>query len=533
MILLRPYQSSMLDRWRASASAGRRPVLVLPTGGGKTVIMSAIAREWSGPVLILAHRHELVTQLCRTLASDGIAFGMIAPPTMIRDAVRASMDVCGASLFSNTSRVRVASVDTLRRVDDAPTIAWLATVTLAMVDECHHVVPGNKWAECLDLLPALRCLTGVTATPCRLDGRGLDGMFDDLIIGPTMRQLQTMGALAPFKVYAPPSTLDRLAIKMGSGGDFQAKALRAATEKSSVFGDVVTHYQRLAPGLRGITFADSIESSETLAARFESAGVPACAVDGKTLSTARTAAIRDFEAGRKLQLVNVGLFAEGFDVPAVSVVSDAAATASYVLFSQRVGRMMRPLPGKPYGLYIDHVGNVGTHGLPSARQEWSLAGRKKRANKAIDPVKMCPQCAGVYERVELACPYCGHAAAPMLRTTPALVDGDLTELDPDALHKLTADIARVDGPPVIPWGATPPVEGAVRRRHAERQDAQRALRGAIELWSGLVLAEGGDSRRAQREFFAEFGVDVATAQTLGRTDAESLTLRVNERLTSA
>jgi len=171
---------------------------------------------------------------------------------------------------------------------------------------------------------------------------------------------------------------------------------------------------------------------------------------------------------------------------------------------------------------------------PDARREWSLDRRERRSSGKSDaiPMRVCvnPECIQPYERIYKCCPYCGHYPPPPARSAPEFVDGDLTELDAETLVALRGEIARIDGDPVIPYGATPEVAGAVRKRHWERRQAQVALRNVIAWWAGLEAAQGRGESESYRRFYFKFGVDVANAQTLGTREAEELTARVHAEL---
>ena len=254
-----------------------------------------------------------------------------------------------------------------------------------------------------------------------------------------------------------------------------------------------------------------------------------------------------------MQLVNVDLFGEGFDLPAIEVVSFARPTESFALFSQQFGRALRLMLSKeaaavhahltdeqrraaiaasekPVAYIIDHVNNVLRHGLPDARREWSLDRRERRSNGKSDaiPMRVCvnPECIQPYERIYKCCPYCGHYPPPPSRSAPEFVDGDLLELDAETLAALRGEIARIDGDPVIPYGAAPEVVGAVKRRHWERREAQVALRNVIAWWAGLETAQGRGESESYRRFYHKFGVDVANAQTLNAREAAELAERV-------
>jgi DNA repair protein RadD len=377
-----------------------------------------------------------------------------------------------------------------------------------------------------------------------------------------------MGYLTDYRIFAPPSDLDLSTVALSQAtGDYNADQLRKAVHKSHITGDVVAHYLKLAPGKLGVTFAVDVEAATEIAAAFRAAGVPAEVVSAKTPDHLRAQILRRFKAREVLQLVNVDLFGEGFDLPAIEVVSFARPTESFALYCQQFGRALRLMLSKeaaavhanltdegrraaiaasekPVAFIIDHVSNVLRHGLPDARREWSLNRRDRRSNGKSDaiPLRTCVSwkdsagnkhegCTQPFERVHKACPYCKcPIPPPAIRSGPEFVDGDLLELDADTLAALRGDIARIDGDPVIPYGAAPEVAGAVRRRHWERQQGQQALRNSIAWWAGLESAQGRGESESYRRFFFKFGVDVASCQSLGAKAAAELAGRVSVEL---
>lgn len=526
MTTLRPYQQQLkaaaLNAWQAGA---RNVLAVSPTGSGKTVLFSDVLAGYPGASCAIAHRQELVSQISLALARNELPHGIVAPPAVARNIVALHMAELGRSYYAPNARCRVAGVDTLVRLD--PADPWLAQVGMWIQDEAHHLLEGNKWGKAVALFPNARGL-GVTATPTRADGKGLgrhaDGLFDAMVLGPTMRELIREGYLTEYRVFAPPSDLDLSNVPTSAGGDYSPEPLRAAVHRSHIVGDVVQHYCKIARGKLGVTFAVDIEAATEQCEAFRANGVAAEVVTSKTPDALRQSILRRFRARQVLQLVNVDLFGEGFDLPAIEVVSFARPTMSYALYVQQFGRALRPLEGKAHAIIIDHVGNVLRHGLPDAFREWSLDRRERRSNGVSDaiPTRACPKCTLIYERVLVACPYCGHTPEPAGRSTPEQVDGDLCELSPEALARLRGE---VDRPPVYPTG-TPQAWVSVTRAHEAKKEAQAQLRHTLALWGGLRKAHGDDERVAQRRFFHRFGVDVLSAQALNARDAEALEAKV-------
>lgn len=421
MIALRDYQSRAVDAVRDAYRGGARaPLLVAPTGAGKTVMFSYIASTTANRgkrVLILAHRRELIRQASRKLRETGVQHGIIAPGhTATRDLVQ------------------VASVQTLgRRLQDPR----YDTPDLIVIDEAHHAVAG-QWATVCAAYPKARLL-GVTATPERLDGRGLGldagGAFDAMVLGPSVAELVEAGFLTPSRVFAPAEAPDLSGIRT-RGGDYETGALAEAMVKPQIVGDAVNHYARHANGLPAILFSPSVAHSEAMAKAFCAAGFRAVSASGASEASVRDAAINGLGTGAVQVLCACDLVSEGLDVPAVASVILMRPTKSLGLFLQQVGRGLRPAPGKTHLLILDHSGNTLRHGLPETPREWSLEGRKKPAGKKdiVPPARQCPQCFAVFAPVA-ACPSCG-AVFPVSKREIEHVEGDLVEIDGERLARL-------------------------------------------------------------------------------------------------
>lgn len=410
-----------------------------------------------------------------------------------------------------------------------------------VVHNCHHLLRDNKWGKVIERFPNARGL-GVTGSPTRADRKGLgrhaDGVMDRMILGPSMRELIDAGFLCDYRLFAPTSDLDVSAVPISEAtGDFNPDALRKAAEKSHIVGDVVDSYRKFAPGALGVTFAVSVEIAERTAQKFRDAGIPAQCVSADTPDLARAHILKRFANREILQLVNVDLFGEGFDLPAIEVVSMARPTESLAVYLQQFGRALRPLDGKDKAIIIDHVGNWHRHQLPDVHREWSLdrgtkRERRKKDEEDLIPIRVCAGCTGVYERALAACPYCGQQHKPIARTSPQHVDGDLTELDPQVLRNLRRQIETADGMPAIPYGVSHEVAGAIRKRHRHQQMAQAALRELIAWYGGYQRALGRDDAEGYRRFYLEFGTDVLTAQTFNQADALALAGRLRNSLTA-
>jgi DNA repair protein RadD len=415
-INLRPYQAAAVAELRGRFMAGDRHVLFcLPTGGGKTVVFSHIAEQAAARgnrVCILVHRQELVDQSCRTLREIGLEHGVIA-----------------AGYRQDLSRgCQVASVQTLaRRLHQIPPDFF----QLLIIDEAHHAVAGT-WARLLLHFHDARTL-GVTATPERLDGKGLGGHFDSLILGPDPAWLTGEGFLVPARIFAPPG-LDLSSIKRFDTRRGQADA-EQRLQQGQAMGDAVSHYRRtIADQHNGtaIAFCVSVAHAEAVAEAFRNANIPAAMLNGNTDRAQRRRLITDLGAGVLKVLSSCDIISEGTDIPSVTGAILLRPTDSLGLYLQQVGRVLRPALGKTTAVINDHVGNVHRHGLPTDPRQWSLAGRVNATRTTTaQPITVCPSCFATLPAQIAQCPECGHAflQAPGAREL-VTVAGHLQELTP-------------------------------------------------------------------------------------------------------
>lgn len=545
MFKLREYQTD-LEKQIVANMGICNTLAVLPCGGGKTVLFSKITHDYDQPLALIVHRQELVGQISLTLARFGVVHDIIAPRPVINHIVKLHVKETGRSYYNDRSDKKVAGVDTLIRRRDADFVKWCKRVKFWVQDEAHHVLKDNKWGKAAALFNNATGL-GVTATPIRADGKGLgrhnDGVFDDIVEGPDLRWMIDQGFLTDYKIYAPPSDVDYSGLKTTAGGDYNGQDLRKREEKSHIFGDVVEHFNRIAAGKQGITFASSIKSAIDFAAAFNAGGINSIMVSGETKDAERNKADAEFRAGRIRQMTNVDLFGEGYDLPVLDCVTMARKTESFGLFVQQSTRCLRPAYAKgypldtkeqrlaaiaagpkPFAFIIDHVGNVERHAVARngkidlCYRSWDLERRERKTKSSSGnevPVKSCvnPECANVYDAILPACPFCGNAPPITNRTEPANVAGDLCELDPHRLKQIKTEIERQQGPFHAPQGI--PEAGRIRaqRLHYERQKASDELRETIAQWAGQQRASGLCDRSIMKKFYYAFGVDLLSCQT--------------------
>lgn len=529
--MLRDYQVKQNAAIVNSLSFGNRFVLsVMPTGAGKTVCMSSIFQNHSGYSLAIAHRQELVSQISLALARCGVYHNIIAPASIIKFISILHIRETGQNFYDQNARLAVAGVDTLLRRE----ISNAGQVSLVQIDEAHHVLNDNKWGRAMLMFPNAKGI-GWTATPCRSDKRtltyGYDGIFQDLILGPTMRDLIDCGFLCDYKIIGPPNPIDLSQVKISKAtGDFNSVQLRDAAHRSQITGDIISHYLRFAAGKRGVVFAVDVELAKEYAEAFNQAGIPAGTVSAKTPDAERMELIDKLRNGELRVLTNVDIFGEGFDLPAIEVVSMARPTQSYGLYVQQFGRALRTMPGKQRGILIDHVGNTARHGgPPDTRDDWFLETPERRQVLPREtPIRTCvnPECFRVFESWSPRCPYCGDMPEPAERDRPEHVEGDLTEYSPELLDQLRRKSDRLAGEP--PFSIRDGITAIQDEHWRARAEAHRNLKDALAWWGGVQRdLRRIDDSTAYRKFWHRFGIDVSSAQALEKKkDVDELCRRI-------
>lgn len=562
--MLRGFQQELTNKADSRWAAGINNVgLVCATGSGKTQIMAHHAARYAGdPGVAMAHRSVLVGQLSLSLAGQGVPHDIIAPKAVIRTIVNSHLEEYGCNYFNPSAPWKVGSVDTMPGRADRYS-SWIRSVKRGMMDEAHHVLRENKWGREVLRFPEATQWLFPTATPERGDRKGLgrhaDGLIDELVVGPPMRWLIDQGYLTDFQIRAPiPSDLDLSEVDI-INGEFNQKKLRKAVHNSKkIVGSVVDTYLQHTPGMLGIVFAVDVAHAEELVQGFLRAGVTCELITADHSEEERRAILGRYKRKETLVLVNVDLFGEGFDLPAIEVVMFARPTASYALFAQQFGRALRLLisrivaaawetysvetrlsviagSSKPIAHIHDHVGNVlNFFGPPTRPREWTLdrtVGARKGGGDAI-PLRVCvnPMCNSPYERVLPSCPYCGECPPPPVAPSlPSEVDGDLTLYTPEMLERLfgvtTVEQALSKGPNPfmpVPPNASLPVIRSLQKNHQNKLEQQQRLANLMPI----VMPPTRGEQENQRRFFHRFGTDIVQARMLGGTDTEALVERI-------
>lgn len=388
---LRDYQRNLINKTIEAIKNGNRRVLIqLPTGGGKTAISSEIVRrcfEKGNRSIFCCHRQELLKQTYNTYRKNDLS------PSFVKSGFASDPD----------NPCQIASINTLAKRLDS-----YKNFQVIVFDEAHHV-SSNTWAKVSKNYPNAVHI-GLSATPCRLDGKPLNGFFDVMVEETTTKELINKGFLVPFKYYAP-SVLDESGLVLGSNGEYTKESVDATVSSSSVIGNNIETYKSLCYGKRNVVFAVNRKHGQRICDEYNNAGIKAEYLDGTSSSRDRNDILARFGSGETKVLINVDLFGEGFDLPAIEVVSLLRPTHSTALFLQQVGRALRPCPelGKQHAIILDHVNNYMRHGFPDDEREWSLTGKvtTKRSSEATVAIKRCPNCFFAH-KPSLSCPNCGY-----------------------------------------------------------------------------------------------------------------------------
>jgi superfamily II DNA or RNA helicase len=363
--VLRDYQQEMKVRLFEEWNLHRNVMVQMPTGTGKTHLLTAIVREFlhrsETQVWIVAHRRELVEQIEETVAKYGVR--------------------------KEDKRVNVMSIQWLSRnwkdIDREP--------GLIVIDEAHHAL-AETYKELWERYPESRKL-GMTATPCRLNRKGFTELFDALITSWSISEFIGKGWLSVFDyVSIRANSVEQRLIdtlgKRGADGDYQVKEMNDVLNRRSSIGRLYESIEKYAPGKKGIVYAISIAHARQIATYYSARGVIAVAIDSKTPALERKRLVEDFRQGKIKVLVNVDIFSEGFDCPDVEFIQLARPTLSLAKYLQQVGRGLRKSGNKESCMLIDNVGLYRIFGLPTRKWDWKAMFEGRIIGNAMSRARM-------------------------------------------------------------------------------------------------------------------------------------------------
>jgi DNA repair protein RadD len=446
VIELRPYQLDVVDEVEGALEAGQRPIIVAPTGSGKTIIFAEVIKRAVAKhkrVLVLSHRREIVRQTSAKLMAHGIRHGIIM--ATMDEALRPQEPVQVAAVA--TLWVRAVRSDRIK----------LPAADLIVIDEGHHTV-ARTYSKIIAAYPNAAVL-GCTATPCRGDGRGLGGIFTTLIEAPQVAELIVGGYLVKSLCYAP--VVPNLRGVRTQAGDYVESQLADRMDRPRLVGDIVSNWHRYAQRRRTIAFACGVGHSRHITDEFLKSGVRAEHLDGSTLKDERDGILARLATGETEVVSNCMVLTEGFDCPDIGCIVLGRPTRRMGLFRQMIGRGLRPAEGKTDCIIIDHSGAVLRHGLPEDHVDWSLD-PDRRAEAPAHQARLEHKAAGLIECAQCStlrlggkpCPNCG-----LLPRRPAQyvahVEGELGLVtngkaraglvDPNQWHGMLTAIAQESG----------------------------------------------------------------------------------------
>lgn len=420
-------KQSVRDAMRNSKSV----LAVAQTGAGKTLTaasMMADAARKGNSSWFMVPRRELLRQTMNSLRQYGVDFGVIASGFKPNPF---------ASIQLVTSGTIAGRLDKLR----PPEILFQdeAHFCGAQIDRVMDWARDNgSWR------------VGLTATPIRLDGRGLIRHYDSMVEGFPLSELIKLNRLSDFRYYAP-YTPDLSGIRT-SNGELSHKQLDEKMAQDRVrVGSAIEHYKRLALGKKNICFNTSIRDAESTAEQFRDAGIPTAAVYGKLGDDEIKRRVRALATGELLCLTSVELLTFGFDLSSaagmdvtVESLSMMRPTASRALAGQMWGRALRK---KPYpAIIMDHSGISTEFGMPDAPQEWTLEGREKQprdGQEKLLSVRQCPVCFFVMRPCP-RCINCGHEFEVNSRILET-VDGELIEVTREQMESVRKQERQIQG----------------------------------------------------------------------------------------
>jgi superfamily II DNA or RNA helicase len=427
-VALRDYQVRAIGQLTELFKQGKRRILLVgPTGMGKMVLAAYLMEQCSrkgNPSLFLADFRELIGQCRGKLTHYGVPAGVI---------------MSNSSDEANNALAQVASKDTLWARAFRTERISLPPAKVLIADEAHKS-RSETWMKILDAYSGSAIL-GMTATPCRQDGKGLGAFYDAMVIVATYKELREAGWIVPSKVFAP--SVPNLKGVHYQGGDYVKKELAAAMDKVTLVGDIVKDWRARADGRVTVVFASGVQHSIHIRNQFQRYGVSAEHVDSKNTSwTEREDILGRMKDGKLTVICNYGVLTTGWDEPSVSCMVCARPTRSLGLWRQMSGRILRSHPGKSDAIILDHSGAVFRHGYPDEDIEWELGEDKNIHEKIKDKIAKeateerqpyaCPKCTEVYRGPE--CPGCGYKPS-VTEKAVKMKAGELKEVTRDKLRR--------------------------------------------------------------------------------------------------
>lgn len=416
MFELRPYQNNAVDRAWLSIEHDERPIVVSPTGSGKTVVAGALidrARAQGMRAMLMTPRREILWQTVKTIRAFGHETGILMGDETCRRYEPVQV-VCWPTLVQRSAR----------------SAAWFPDADLVLIDECHLALSRKMVDRVLPHYENSKVI-GLTATPARAGGHGLGDYFTDMLEIVSIPTLIGEGFLVPGRYFG--GSMPDMAKVKTTAGDYNQQQSSDICSSATLVGDVVMNWMRLAGDRHTIVFAVDIRHANALAERFSKEGVSVGVVTQGTTDADRNEIIDRFRSREIQVLCNVMVAAYGFDVPTVDCVVLARPTKSIPLHLQMLGRGLRPAEGKDHCLVLDHAGNVMRLGMAEDDYAWTLSNTRRVQDSArfekgerTDKPVQCKACGHMFRRSPV-CPKCGWQI-PAPKRDVKHVEADLVEI---------------------------------------------------------------------------------------------------------
>lgn len=390
MIKLRNYQEVLIQKIRVEIKKGHTRILLqLPTGGGKTVIFTYIAKsaiEKGNKVLVVTDRIELQDQGERTFQSLGVR------PTLLTAQTRKLTD----------AGIYIAMSETIkRRIKKSDYLEFVRSFDIVIIDEAHK----QSFDRLYNYLTDSQFLLGVTATPYRLHPMTpLSEHYSTIVQGDHIRDLIAAGYLSDVKHYGVQlPEIDKIPIK---AGEFDAVKTEKLYGEKRIYTGVIANIQRLSPNGKILLFSATVAGSRKITDELNNAGLSAVHLDGETPKLERSVILRDFKNNVFQILCNVGVLTTGYDEASIDTIVLYRPTQSLPLFLQMCGRGSRISDEKKHFKILDFGENVKRHGFWDDNRIWSLELADKPNKKGLNKTKICPQCGAIVFSGLKECPEC-------------------------------------------------------------------------------------------------------------------------------
>ncbi len=404
------YQQKVYEKVMDLIDNGEHSIIVqMATRSGKSIVALLLIEYFSillkESVYFIGHTNILLDQMSDDLTTNNIKHGIIAPwaPQL-------------------QYRVQVISKDTLfNRYKNMKESGW-KNPRIIIVDECH-ISMSKRYKEILDSYPD-SIIIGLSATPTRLDGKGLDSIYKTMVTGPTIKELQKIERLCPIDTFSV--EFDSSGMRT-SQGDFNKSDVDNKVNKIYIIKDIVHHWEILAKGKKTLTFCASIKHSEEMTKQFNEAGYPSVAISSKDGRKEIKKKIADYYSGKYINLCSVNLFIMGFTIRDCECIIQGRPTKSLMIYLQSGGRGTMYLPGKIL-INIDAVNNFERLGMLDEDRIWGLKGCKRSRTQEASKYKRCPQCYRPVKIHNRNCPWCNYEFEYTGSRMPEQKEGNLRKI---------------------------------------------------------------------------------------------------------